>query len=279
MFVSSLVSFSGNEGQRHHAKERRGDRQRRDNDDRRRIKDADDDARAGIAVQRHQTGPARLHCGERGLGLYFVVTRAGSKLWTLRYKKPGDGRATEASVRQIPLAGIGRCAVEGEDMARDVALNKDPIEQKRAKREKAREAKQTFRAAFDAYRHATERRDLAATARLVERCERHAASLMASRCIPSTPEPSRRPWPPFTAAPSRRQEEPWPGSPGYSTGRRSWGCAPATLRRRSRAISNIYGDRRSRPFICERCRMTTCPTFTRSCAISTTCRGLGACGS
>ena len=129
-------------------------------------------------VKRHSTGPARLHCGERGHGLYLVVTRAGSKLWTLRYKKPTDGKMTEASVGRHPILSLADARTKARGMARDVAMNKDPIEQKRAKREKAREQKQTFRTALDAYANAPAFRDLAATAVLVERCERHAAALM-----------------------------------------------------------------------------------------------------
>ena len=119
-----------------------------------------------------------MHCAQRGQSLYLVVTKAGSKIWTLRYKKPGDGRVTETSVGKYPLLGLAEARKKATNLASDVAMNKDPIEQKRAKREKPREQKQTFRTALDAYANAPAYRAKAATAMLIERLERHAAGLM-----------------------------------------------------------------------------------------------------
>jgi hypothetical protein len=130
-------------------------------------------------ARRCRQGPARLHCGERGFGLYLCVTRAGATVWVLRYKKPSDGRVTEASVGRFPILSLADARAKARGMAREVELGRDPIQQKREKREKAREQKKrTFRAALDMYRDAPAYRDLRATATLVERLERHAATLM-----------------------------------------------------------------------------------------------------
>jgi hypothetical protein len=107
------------------------------------------------------------------------VTRAGATVWVLRYRKPGDGRVTEASVGRFPILSLGDARAKARGMAREIELGRDPVEQKRQKREKACEQKKTFRAALDLYRDAPAFRDKAATAVLTERLERHAAAIMS----------------------------------------------------------------------------------------------------
>jgi integrase len=126
-------------------------------------------------------GPGRLHCGERGLGLYLEVTRSGSKLWVLRYLKPNTRRPTETSVGKYPILSLAGARTKAREMMRDIAMGRDPIEQKREAREQARQAATTFKSALDAYRTAPAYRDLAATATLTQRCERHASQLMAKQ--------------------------------------------------------------------------------------------------
>jgi integrase len=75
--------------------------------------------------------------------------------------------------RALPDFGIGRRADEGEGDD-----DGHPVDQKRAAQAKAREQATTFGTALNAYRTAPAYRDLRATATLVERCERHAGSLM-----------------------------------------------------------------------------------------------------
>jgi integrase len=120
-------------------------------------------------------GPGRLHCGTKGL--FLQVTRSGSKLFIYRFVRP-NGKTTETSVGPYGTISLADAREKVAALAREIALGRDPIAQKREQREKAREQTRTFKTALDSYVSAPAFRDLQATATLVERLNRHAGTLM-----------------------------------------------------------------------------------------------------
>jgi integrase len=122
-------------------------------------------------------GPGRMHCGVKGL--FLQATRSGSKIFIFRYVRPTDGKTTETSVGPYGTISLSDAREKVAAFAREVALGHDPIADKRQRREKARAEATTFRTALDAFRQAPAFKDLAATAKLVERLDLHADALMS----------------------------------------------------------------------------------------------------
>jgi integrase len=122
---------------------------------------------------------SRLHCGERGLGLYLTITRAGSAVWILRFKKPSTQRATEASLGKYSLLSLADARRRAREMLRELTMNgRDPVEAKREKRRQANETSSTFANAVEAYAGAPAFRGRNTTATLVTMLDRHARMLM-----------------------------------------------------------------------------------------------------
>jgi integrase len=118
--------------------------------------------------------PGRVNVAER---LYLETTKSLTKLWVYRYPKPGSGRMTETSIGKYPIVGLADARRRAHDLARDLALGRDPVEMKRETRRAAQKDATTFRTAMDQYGAAFAGRP--GIARLIVNLERHAGGLMA----------------------------------------------------------------------------------------------------
>ena len=79
-----------------------------------------------------------------GGGLYLEITSQGSKLWRLKYRSI-DGKEKRASFGPYPLISLKEAREKRDDAKRLIANNKDPVQDKRQKREKAiEEGNNTF---------------------------------------------------------------------------------------------------------------------------------------
>ncbi len=71
-----------------------------------------------------------------GGGLYLEITPTGSKLWRLKYRSI-DGKEKRASFGPYPLISLKEAREKRDEAKKLIASNKDPIQEKHKKREKA----------------------------------------------------------------------------------------------------------------------------------------------
>jgi integrase len=104
------------------------------------------------AVVRSAVPPAtgRLEItDERCPGLQLRVTSAGVRSWSFRFRDPGSGAVTRATIGKYPALSLSYARERATDLRRSVARGVNPVEQKRQSRMDG--AGRTFQALADRY--------------------------------------------------------------------------------------------------------------------------------